>query len=239
MRKILLQIFFILALLQTASSQDHFIDSLRTEYDKLYGSDILLNNGRKYIPTTTQAKGHPFLNQGEFIGAITISGSTFPNQKLKYEINKQIFLLNYLDRNNQNYQLILNSVFIDSVRTVDAIYIRNTYPEIKQPFVLLIYDGGIKCLLAVHKDLDFTSMGVTTGYSYSKEIKDYYLVVNEKVHQFTNKASFLKLFPAGKRSQIRARIAQLQLKFRKIDDQKMKKLIEYCDRSLTEKGNTL
>lgn len=239
MQKILLLVFLLFGILKTGCGQDRFIDSLRVEYDKLYGSDILLNNGRKYIPTTTQAKGHPFLFQQELVGSITVNGKTFSGQKLKFEINKQQFLLSYTDRNNQNYLLILNTPFIDSVRTADALFIRNNYAEIRQPFVQQIYNRQLKCFVSIHKDLDFTSMGVNTGYSYSKALKNYYLVFNGKVYQFSNKASFLKIFPAIRRTPIRARISKLQLKFRTIDDIKLKQLVEFCDLTITQKGSTL
>lgn len=239
MQKILLLIFFITGIIQTTAGQERFIDSLRNEYDELYGSDIILNNGRKYFPTTTQAKGHPFYSQEGFIGSITVNGKKFADQNLKYEINKQLFLLNYLDRNNQNCLLILNNAFIDTVRTTDAVFIRNNYTEIKQPFVQQIYDGQLKCLVAIHKELDFTSMGVNTGYSYSKALKSYYLVFDGKVYQFSNKASFLKIFPALIKTPIRARISQLQLKFRSIDDKKLNELVEFCDHAMAEKGSTL
>lgn len=239
MRKIHLLIFLLIGIFKIGYGQDRFIDSLRIEYNNLYGSDILLNNGRKYHPTTTQAKGSPFLNQEDILGAITVNGRTFSGQKLKYEINKQQFLLSYTDRNNQNYLLILNTPFIDSVRTTDALFIRNKYAEIRQPFVQQIYNGQLKCFASIHKDLDFTSMGVNTGYSYSKELKGYYLVMNGIVHQFSNKASFLKIFPAVKRTPIRTRISKLQIKFRNIDDLKMRQLVEFCDLTMTEKGSTL
>lgn len=220
-------------MIQTGWGQNGYVDSLRIEFDKLYGSDVILNNGKKYFPESTSAKGHPFwVGQEPFLADVTVLGKIFQNQKLKYNICTQKFLLIYSDLNGENYPVILNTPFLDSVRTEGVTFIHNSYQEIDQPFVQLIYKGKISCVASIKKDLDFNNIGVNTGYGYSREIREYYLIINDLAYQFNNKWSFLKNFSAAKRSVVRNQISIDKVKFKRIDDNKLKQLVEFCDHTL-------
>ena len=233
MIKFFLVFYIVLSVVHVGWAQNESIDSLYTKFDKLYGSDVLLNNGKKYFPETNSAKGHPFWGgQESFPADLTISGKTFPYQQLKYDLHKQEFLLFYTDLNGQKCQIILNTPFIDSVKTENSLFVRNQYPEIVQPFVRLVYRGNISCYVGLKKELDFTNIGVNTGYGYSKEIRTYYLIFNKVVYQFRNKSTFLKIFPSPKRAAIRTQISLNRLKFKKIDEAKLRQLIVFCDNTV-------
>ena len=232
MHKILLILCFLICVAFVSQGQNDSIDSLRTEFDKLYGSDVILSNGRKYFPESISAKGHPFWrDQNAFIADITVSGKRFANQQLKYDICKQKFILLHKSNSGQQNQILLNTPFIDSIRTENVLFVRNSYPAINQPFIQVIYKGNISCVVSLKKDLDFTNIGVNTGYGYSKEIKTYYLIVDESVYEFHNKSGFVKVFPSEKRAAIRNQISLLQLKFQKLNELKLRQLVEFCDRT--------
>lgn len=213
--------------------QSDSIDSLRTEFDKLYGSDVILSNGRKYFPESISAKGHPFWrDQNAFTASVTVSGVKFPNQQLKYDIHKQKFILLHQGMSGQQSQILLNTTFIDSVRTENVLFVRNQYQDINQPFIQVIYKGNISCVVTLKKDLDFTNIGVNTGYGYSKEMKTYFLIINDSVYEFDNKSVFVKSFSPEKRAVIRNQISLLQLKFKKLNETKLRQLMEFCDRTI-------
>lgn len=224
---------FLFFIVRPGWGQTGQIDSLHSVYDQMYGLDVTLNNGKKYIPDAAPVKGHPFWGGDAFFEAdLTISGKTFRNRQLKYNLSKQEFLLHYTDLNGQKCQIILNSPFIDSVKTSGGLFVRNSCPEIELPFVKRIYQGKLACCVGLRKKLEFAAIGVNTGYSYSKESRTYYLVRSQKAEQFTNKASFVKLFPAGNRATIREKIARLRLKFKKMDEKLLKQLVEFCDHTV-------
>lgn len=233
MRKFLFVFNIVLCIVHVGLGQNESIDRLHNSFDKLYGSDELLNNGKKYFPKLNLAKGYPFWGEQEsFKADLTIFGKTFLNQQLKYDLHKQEFILFYTDLNGQKCQIILARPFIDSVKTENTLFIRNPYTEIRQFFVQMVHRGKISCCVGLSKDLEFSNIGVSAGYGYSKEIRTYYLIFNKLVYRFRNKSTFIKIFPLTNRADIRKQISLHRLKFRKIDEAKLRELIEFCDHTV-------
>jgi len=233
MRKTILFICVVLFVVRTSWGQNEPIDSLRADFDKLYGLDVLLTNGKKYFPESNPVIGNPFWRSKDPFGAdLTVSGKTFKGQRIKYNLNKQEFLLLYTNYNGQNGQIILNNSAIDSVNTGMYKFIPNVFPEIKQQFVQLVHQGHISCYIGWYKELKFNSLGPYAGFEYSKDFQMYYLVYNRAVYHFTNKTSFLRIFNLKERASIRKFISSNQFRFRKMDENSLRKLITYCDETL-------
>jgi len=195
----------------------------------MYGLDVILTNGKKYFEENKIAKGHPFWGGDQsFPADLIISGRVFKNQQLKYNLHKQEFILVYSDYNNQPTQIILHTPLIDSVATNNGLFIQNHFPEIKQPFVSVVHQGNVSCCVGIGKDLLFSRMGVNTGYSYSKEYQKYYLILKGTAHQFSNKSSFIRIFPKNNRPAIRKYISMHRIKFGKMNEHMLKPLIAFC-----------
>lgn len=235
MHKNILVICLIIFLMGKGYGQSMSIDSLRADYDKLYGLDVLLNNGKKYFPDKNPIDGHAFWKSKDpFLADVTISGRTFKNQSIKYNLDKQEFLLIYTNFNGQQGQIILNTSVIDSVNGSSFSFVPNKYPEIKQPFVQLIYQGRLSCYIGWYKELKISSInGVKSGYEFSDDFHKNYLVYNGTVYRFSNKSSFLRIFNKTERISIRRFISANRYIFRSLDDIKLKKLMAYCDKILT------
>lgn len=210
------------------------IDSLRAEYDKMYGLDVFLINGKKNFPENNPVKGHPFWRDQEpFSADIFIAGKTFHNFKLKYNIQKQEFILCYFDYNGQPQQIILNTAVIDSVRTGSFVFVKNNYPKIAEGFTQLIFKGSLSCYKRWHKKLTFQTSGENSGlYEYSTEYQTSYLVREEVVYRFKNKVTFLRIFPKEKKSTIKKYLLAHTLRFRGITDSDLSKIIAFCDEIL-------
>ena len=233
MRKIVLLICVVLFVVRTSLGQNEPIDSLRADFDKLYGLDVLLTNGKKYFPDSNPVFGHPFWRSKDpFLADLTISGKSFKNQRIKYNLNKQEFLLLYTNYNGQQGQIILNTSAMDSVNTGMYRFVPSAFPEIKQQFVQLIYQGHLSCYIGWYKELKFNTMGPYAGFEYTKDFRMYYLVSNGTVYQFTNKSSFLRIFSLKERAPIRKYITSNRFRFRKMDENNLRKLITYCDETV-------
>jgi len=212
--------------------QSQKIDSVYQKFDLMYGLDSDLHNGKKFIPDAPSS-GNPFWgSEGLFYGDITLSGKTFRNQKLKYNISKQDFLLLYTDGNGQKYQIVLNSALVDSVRSGTDLFVRNPYPETGSQFVKEIYRGRLHCFIALEKKLELSPLGPNTGYSYSEETRTNFLIYKKQIQQFKREASFVRIFPKGKRAVIRSEISRLRIKFRKLDDGLLRQLVVFCDHTV-------
>jgi hypothetical protein len=234
MQKIILFICVILFIAGKGYGQTLQLDSLRADFDKLYGLDVLLNNGKKYFPDKNPIIGHPFWRSTDtFFADVTIYGRTFKDQSLKYNLDKQEFLLVYTNFNGQQGQIILNPLVIDSVNGRDFSFVTNKYPEIKQQFVQLIYQGRLSCYIGWYKELKIGSInGTKSGYQFSDDFHKNYLVYNGTVHRFSNKSSFLRIFNKTERVSIRKYFSANRFTFKGLDDNKLKKLIAYCDEIL-------
>jgi hypothetical protein len=217
----------------TVCGQNASIDSLRSDFDKLYGLDVLLSNGKRYFPDNNPVIGHPFWKSKDtFLADLTISGKTFKDQRLKYNLYKQEFILIYTNYNGQQGQIILNTSAIDSVNSETTKFIPNEFPEIKQTFVQLVYKGNLSCYIGWHKELQCNSFGAKAGFEYTQEQCRYYLEYNGLVNQFINKSSFLRIFNAKDRTMVRKYISTNRIRFKKLDENNLRKLIAYCNKTI-------
>lgn len=233
MQRILFIICLLMCIVGTVGGQNLSIDSLRADFDKLYGLDILLNNGRKYFPDKTKAIGHPFWkNKDIFLSDVTISGKTFKDQSLKYNLNDQEFILYSTNYNRQESQIILNSSAIDTIKTGEYKFVPSEFPEINQKFVQLIYKGHLSCYIGWYKELQCNSFGPKAGFEYTQEFRKYYLVYNGLVYRFKNKSSFLRIFNMSEKVIIRKYLSTNRFRFSKIDENKLRKLIIYCNNTI-------
>ena len=232
MQKVILFICIVFCLVHEGWGQNKSIDSLRIGYDKLYGLDVILTNGKKYIPNSTPVIGHPFWkSQDSFSGNITISGKTFEHQQLKYDLNKQQFVLFYSNYNGQPGQIILNNTSIDSVSIGKCLFIPNKYPQISQPFVQLVYQGHLPCYIGWYKELNYSTLG-RVGFEYSKDCSIYYLAYKGSVYRFRNRSSFLRIFNLNERVSIRKYFSSNGLIFKKMNENDLRKLISFCEQTL-------
>ncbi|HEY3388789.1 MAG TPA: hypothetical protein VGK38_04400 [Prolixibacteraceae bacterium] len=233
MRKTILFICIVFFVVRTSWGQNEPIDSLRADFDKLYGLDVLLTNGKKYFPDSNPVIGHPFWrSKDSFSADLTISGRTFKGQSIKYNLNKQEFLLLYTNYNGQQGQIILNTSAIDSVNTGMYRFVPSVFPEIKQQFVQLIHQGHLSCYIGWYKELKFNTLGPYAGYEYTKDFRTYYVLYNGRVYHFTNKSSFLRIFNQKERASIRKYISSNRFRFRKMNEYNLRKLIVYCDKTV-------
>lgn len=234
MQKFILFICVILFSVGKGDGQTLQVDSLRADFDKLYGLDVLLNNGKKYFPDKNPIVGHPFWRgMDTFLADVTISGRTFKNQSLKYNLDKQEFILVYTNFNGQQGQIILNALVIDSVNGRSFSFVPNKYPEIKQQFVQLIYHGRLSCYVGWYKELKISSInGIKSGYQFSEDFHKNYLIYNGTVCKFSNKPSFLRIFNKTERISIRKYFSVNRFTFKSLDDDALRKLIIYCEEIL-------
>jgi len=233
MRKTIFIICIVLLAVHSSWGQNGPIDSLRADFDKLYGLDVLLTNGKKYFPDNNPIIGHPFWqSKDSFLTDLSISGRTFKGQSIKYNLNKQEFLLFYTNYNGQQGQIILNSSAIDSVNSGMFKFIPSAFPEIKQQFVQVIHQGHLSCYVGWYKELKFNTLGPYAGFEYTKDHRMYYLVYNGKVHEFTTKSSFLRIFSPKERVNIRKYLSSNLFRFRKMSEISLIKLIAYCDETV-------
>ncbi len=86
---------------------------IREHFDRSYGSDYNLLNGRKYyLPYSSVS--HPFLNSDQYRpGSLLIKGKRYFGVLINYDIYQQQVILQYINYLGQVEQLILTAETID------------------------------------------------------------------------------------------------------------------------------
>lgn len=200
------------------------------KFDQVYGLNPDLYNGRKYFRDNYGAIGHPYwIGEVALPARLTSGSKTYNNLSMKYELNKQFFILEFFDYNDAVQMIILNDYAIDTVYLNDAVFIRNPFEEINNKYVQLINTGYYSAFISCTKQFQYQSMGVHTGYKYSEEIKERFLVTENKVYPFRNKRTFLNVFEKGDRKEIKAFISSNKIKFKKLTDMQFKELTAFCN----------
>lgn len=226
--------YFIITLLSitiNVSSQSPAVDSVWAEYDKNYGLDVVLYSGYKNPVYYLNHHGHPYWkNEEPTRGDLVIDGKRFKNQLLNYNIEKQQFILTYLDYNKGRNQIIIIPQRIDSIIMGENIFIRSSNKELNSPFIQVLYSNKIKCYKTWRKELEIArKVKSPSGFAYTKEKTNLFLMKNDQVHKFYNKKSFLQFFDQKYRNPIKKYISEHHVKFKKISDEELSTLIKYCE----------
>lgn len=205
------------------------VDSLRIEYDQLYGQDMQLYNGRKYFSEINPVQGHVFWRGSDYFNAdIYLQGKKYAGNQLKYNLISQQFILANISHGQEHPPIILINTLIDSVRASGVLFVKNPYPEIPQPFIQQIYHGKISCYAGYYKDIYEKFKGDIVRKAITPDKKNYYLVVASKVKKFQNSGSFLKCFPSKLRKPVKQLLSRQKLNIKKMNDQELAKLIRNC-----------
>lgn len=210
--------------------QSSKVDLLWTEYDEMYGLDMLLYNGKKYFSEIYPIKGHPFLrSQDELSADLYMNGKVFQHCKLRYNLSIQEFIMSFSTSKGQHYPIILTNSFIDSVRIEGLLFVKNRFHGISQPFIQNIYQGKLSCYAGWYKDIFYKTSGGKIRSAFSEERKDYYLIMDNEVNKFHNKSNFLKYFSRKGRKGIKKYWSVNKLKLKNIKDEKLEQLIIFCE----------
>ncbi len=150
--------------------------------------------------------------------------------KIRYKLDIQEFILEYTDQFGGLQQLTINRLKIDSVFMNHCTFIRNKYDEIKNDFLQVVHEDNVSCYFTLKKEYRFKNSGIEIGHEYSDEIVTSYLVKDGKSFVFANKISFLRIFPADKRSSIKQFIKDNRIKVKRRIKSDMINLCIYCNK---------
>ena len=210
------------------------IQNLREEYDKQYGLDVLLHNGKKDNLYYKKYGSHPFLfSEHAFEADLVLSGERFNNKRVKYNLEKQEFLLLFENYKGASLQIVLIPEVIDSIISNNAVFVKSPSAKIKYQFVQVIYSGDIQCYIAWHKYLIFKGKEAgPSGYAYLRERKHLFIVNDNIVFRIDKKKDLLKAFDREYKADIRKYIVKNGPKFKKMSNPQLKGLIIHCEQLL-------
>lgn len=224
-------IYLFIFLSHFAFSQQSQVDSLKTEYDKKYGLDVLLFNGKKSDAYYKIHEGHPFWQKESSLRAdLVIKDKKFYNREVNYNIEKQEFILNYENYYGAQKKLVINYSLLDSVFIGDKTFVRNNIPSLEQRYLQLIYKGKIQCYAEWYKPLEIKeNVRSHSGLKYKKEFKHLYLIQKETIERINGNRSFLNAFPREYKAKIRKFMSVNDLRIKNISDENLKEILVFCE----------
>jgi len=206
-------------------------------FDKTVGKENLdiINGTPHNNPYATIGDNNIYLIDQYELGNLTYEGQTYYSVKLKYDIYRDILVLNPFESENIGINLIQNKVESFSIKDRNFIKIDkkdNGVPE----FTTGYYEESKTApdfifYIKHHKGQQKVISEGTLSYTF-KENTSYFLSLKNKVYQINSKNEIIKIFPEQKK-QING-FYLMNRELRKTDlNQFMKNLMKYINNSLS------
>ena len=210
-------------------SKNEFSDT-REYFDRSYGSDYNLLNGRLYdLPYS--ATTHPFLDSDQVRpGNIRLNEEDYTGIPINYNIHDQQVVLQYLSNSGLTRKLILNNDLIESFQLDGKLFRKMTFPETGTRFFQVVHSGEISCYLYWEKKLYKTSSSFDTAYNYSKQTRRVYIYMKGQLYPISNRSSFTSLFNQAHRNEIEQYLKREKIRFKSATEESLSNLIDFCAR---------
>ena len=213
---------------QTSGSPDSGKDSLSAYIQKKYGLDQDMYNGFQYFKRYVNYKGDPFFPEDVFYdGSVTVRGVEYDHVRLKYNSYSQFLVLEYTDFNGRYNQLRLSSIHIDSFQLSAHRFQKLSLFGEEPLFYQVISAGTLTCYIHWAKNIHATSDDLQYTYEYTKALGNYYVSYGEEIQTFSNRKTFISIFPDPVQGEIKKFIRSQSVSFREADPDDMQKLIVY------------
>ena len=200
---------------------------LKDYFDRSYGADYNLLNGKKYYRLYFNTIGHPFFNQDQFRkGSLLINGVRYENVLIQYDIYNQQVILQQNDQKGYTEQLILTKEYIDEFTLDGKLFRRMSFPETGTQFFQIVNTEEVSCFLFWGKTMSIEGSSLTTRFtSQSAEI---YLLVSNRLNLIRNTSSLIEIFGKEYSREIKRFKRRYRVSFRKVSDEGLRQLINYC-----------
>lgn len=211
------------------------VTEARAYFDRSYGSDYNLLNGRQYY-LYYSSNSHPFLHTDQSRpGDLVLGGMSYRGVPINYDLYQQEVILQYISHSGETRHVILNRELVDEF-VLDNKLFREVTLEGRDPgYAQVIREDGLRFYIFYTKKLNETPSMNTTPYHYTRLARHIYLDREGKVAPVRSRGSFLKQFESGFHQSIRQYMRQQHLRFRKISDAALTGLLRFCNQ-LEETG---
>jgi len=135
--------------------------------------------------------------------------------------------LEYTDFQGRYNQLILNNIHIDSFR-LDTYRFQNLqlFGE-GLLFYQVVRSGPVTCYIHWTKNIHSTSDDLQYSHEYTGALGTYYLSYQGEIKTFSNRNTFLSIFPESMQGEIKRYLRQQGLSFREAGSADIQNLLNY------------
>jgi len=196
--------------------------------DWAYGQDQELVNGLQYYNRHPRSLGHPYLLEGwVHEGSVRIRGKFYNNIWLKYDIYVQQLEVEYQTINGADNQVVLVSDRVNEFY-IGSYYFKKLKLEEElddEQFYQIIGGGRLVLYIRWEKKLVPISGNPRFIEEFTSPKRHYLLELDGSVHPFSNKKSFVDLFPESVQKDIKKLIKSNQLQIRNASTEQLELFI--------------
>jgi hypothetical protein len=199
--------------------------------EKEYGPDPVLINGLYPEDYILDAIGHPFFKDTLFHrGYVVVHNQKFDNVSLQYNIFDQNIIVSQSVKGSTSLMVIPPDKFISEFRFDDKVFRKLSFNGVGEDFYQVVYDGKIKCLFSFAKKRYVSYHNQKySSYTFTKDLRKMYLLIDQKFIEFEKAGSFFKCFPEKARPEIKAYCKNKKIRFSRSSEQEIAKLVEFCE----------
>lgn len=223
---------------QVSNASEPQYDSLARYIQMKYGLDQDLFNGFQYYERLLKYVGDPYFPENTFYeGSISIKGNKYDDVRLKYNSYSQSLILEYTDYQERYNQLRLNNAQIDSFQLGALGFQKLSLFGEESMFYQVLNSGAICCFIHWEKEIHATTDDLQYSHEYSRPLAQFYLSYQDSIHSFSNRKSFISIFPDPMQVEIRKYFRRQGFSFRELDPEEIQMLIDFAgqlDYSLSE-----
>lgn len=191
-----------------------------------YGQDQELVNGLQYYNRHPRSLGHPYLHEGlVHQGSVNIRGKLYNGLWLRYDIHQQQVEVEYRTIGGADNQVILVN---DRIRyfTIGSSYFERLELEKGQPrFYQVLGQDPMVWYIHWERNLVPKSGDVRFIEEYTSPKRTYLLKLNGVLHPFSNRKSFVQLFPKSVHKDLKKLMKSSQLRIRSASPEQLELFI--------------
>jgi hypothetical protein len=203
--------------------------ALDKTFNSVYNLDGHLINGRKYYNRYSNAPGHPFFMDDQFIkGKILVNGLQYDNALIKFDIVSHEIVLQFSYLHGGNNQVILNNENVSEFELGGKLFKKFPLPGRGNAFLQVVAEDKIGCLYYWRKQLISQRYSLENPYMYSDQESKSYLLINKQLIEYKGKKSFIKIFPRELHQDIKRYFKTNNIRLNSASDNTMKQLIGFC-----------
>jgi hypothetical protein len=191
-----------------------------------YGQDQELVNGLQYYNRHPRSLGHPYLLEGwVHQGSVSLRGKLYSGIWLKYDIHAQHVEVEYQTVNGADNQVILVSDRVDHFSIGNDYFERLVLEEGQAKFYQVLGQGRIIWYIQWYKNLVPVSGDSRFLEEFTSAKRNYLLELDGTIYPFSNKKSFVRLFPKSIQKDMKKLIKSNNIQIRTATSQQLELFI--------------
>ena len=225
-----MQMFFFLIIFRLIPAFSQPSD-LSTYIHEKYGLDQNLINGILYYDKYKNVQNHPFYSGEEFLpGSVVISGISYEDVQINYDIYSQYLVLKYPDFSGSSYSIIISPEHTDAFDFNGNYFKKLTLNDRGPLFYQFIKVNGLICY--IHWEKKKGSRSYQSADFFTETEQRYFLDYYGKISPFSNRRNFASLISGVPKREIIRYIRKKGIQLSDATPEQLEDLLQFISSSI-------